>query len=98
MIATVTDERNSSAPFEPGTDQWATFRTTHSVLLIAHNITTLGRLLDVIPAFDNDVRIQLFITCTDGNWSGHAGSHARPSASMTRVSKVARPCLAAVDR
>jgi len=32
------------------------------------------------------------------NWSGHAGSHARPSASMTRVSKVARPCLAAVDR
>ncbi len=33
-----------------------------------------------------------------GNWSGHAGSHARPSASMTRVSKVARPCLAAVDR
>ena len=34
----------------------------------------------------------------EGNWSGYAGIQGRPSASMMRVSKNWRPCLAAVDK
>ncbi|MGW4528695.1 hypothetical protein ACWEN0_46855, partial [Amycolatopsis sp. NPDC004378] len=32
------------------------------MLLVAHNVTTLNRLLDVVPAFENDSRVQLVVT------------------------------------
>jgi len=54
-------------PFDSRTRQWVTVDADHSVLLVSHNITTLSRMLDIIPAFDNDPRIQLFITATAGD-------------------------------
>ncbi|MBE8519245.1 hypothetical protein ILP97_17280 [Amycolatopsis sp. H6(2020)] len=42
--------------------RWVTVSPERAVLLIAHNVTTLNRLLDVIPAFENDCRVQLVFT------------------------------------
>jgi hypothetical protein len=39
-----------------------TITPEHTVLLVAHNITTLNRLLDVTDLFDSDHRVQLYIT------------------------------------
>ncbi|WP_416968650.1 hypothetical protein [Streptomyces sp. 4F14] len=35
-----------------------------SVLFVVHNVTSATRLLDVLPLFHSDVRVQLFATCT----------------------------------
>jgi hypothetical protein len=34
------------------------------VLLVAHNVTSATRLLDVLPLFRDDLRVQLLATCT----------------------------------
>ncbi|SDM71435.1 hypothetical protein [Allokutzneria albata] len=44
---------------------WATVSPTRVVLVVLHNITTLTRMLDVLPVFDSDFRVQLVAT-----WSG----------------------------
>jgi hypothetical protein len=42
--------------------RWHTVTPVRIVVVVAHNVTTLTRLLDVIPAFDNDHRVQLVFT------------------------------------
>ncbi|MFE0062903.1 hypothetical protein ACFWZ5_43255, partial [Streptomyces sp. NPDC059003] len=44
--------------------RWATRGRTHKVLLIVHNVTSATRLLDVVPLFRDDLRVQLLATCT----------------------------------
>jgi hypothetical protein len=45
--------------------EWTTVRPRHTVLVVAHNVTTITRLLDVLPIFDSDFRVQVVVT-----WSG----------------------------
>ncbi|MFE6615200.1 hypothetical protein [Amycolatopsis sp. NPDC057786] len=45
------------------TANWATVAVRRRVLVIAHNVTTVTRLLDVLPAFENDFRVQVVFTC-----------------------------------
>jgi glycosyltransferase involved in cell wall biosynthesis len=44
---------------------WTTIHPERRVLVVAHHVTSLLRLLDVLPAFDSDTRIQLVFT-----WNG----------------------------
>ncbi|WP_369231768.1 hypothetical protein AB5J56_08930 [Streptomyces sp. R21] len=44
--------------------RWATRGRSRPVLLVVHNVTSATRLLDVLPLFDDDLRIQLLATCT----------------------------------
>jgi hypothetical protein len=43
-------------------DGWSTLPTRRAVLLVAHNATTMNRLVDIIGVFESDLRIQLAIT------------------------------------
>ena len=40
-------------------DQWTTVTPRRRVLIVVHNVTTITRLLDVLPAFDSDLRVQI---------------------------------------
>ncbi|MGW1407719.1 hypothetical protein [Streptomyces sp. NPDC002403] len=44
--------------------RWATRGTCLRVLVVVHNVTAATRLLDVLPLFDDDLRVQLLATCT----------------------------------
>ncbi|WP_328471876.1 hypothetical protein [Streptomyces sp. NBC_00448] len=44
--------------------RWATRGSCHRVLLVVHNVTAATRLLDVLPLFRDDLRVQLLATCT----------------------------------
>jgi hypothetical protein len=44
--------------------RWTTRSATLPVLLVVHNVTSATRLLDVLPLFRDDLRIQLLATCT----------------------------------
>ncbi|MEW2166053.1 hypothetical protein AB0912_24070, partial [Streptomyces sp. NPDC007084] len=37
------------------------------MLLVVHNVTSAGRLLDVLPLFHDDLRIQLLVTSTESS-------------------------------
>lgn len=43
--------------------RWATRGKTEKVLLVVHNVTSATRLLDVLPLFHDDLRVQLLVTC-----------------------------------
>ncbi|MGC9537345.1 hypothetical protein [Streptomyces sp. UG1] len=43
--------------------RWATRGQTRKVLLIVHNVTSASRLLDILPLFHDDFRVQLLATC-----------------------------------
>ncbi len=43
--------------------RWATRGQTQKVLLVVHNVTSATRLLDVLPLFHDDLRMQLLATC-----------------------------------
>ncbi|NUP15273.1 MAG: hypothetical protein HOZ81_04055 [Streptomyces sp.] len=43
--------------------RWATRGKTRKVLLVVHNVTSATRLLDVLPLFHDDLRVQLLVTC-----------------------------------
>ncbi|GGU31182.1 hypothetical protein [Streptomyces daghestanicus] len=43
--------------------RWATRGRTARVLLVVHNVTAATRLLDVLPLFHDDLRVQLLATC-----------------------------------
>ncbi|WP_232838473.1 hypothetical protein [Streptomyces geranii] len=47
--------------------RWATRGGTHKVLLVVHNVTSATRLLDILPLFDDDLRVQLLVTCTESS-------------------------------
>ena len=42
--------------------RWATRGHGHPVLLVVHNVTAATRLLDVLPLFHDDFRVQLLVT------------------------------------
>ncbi|MET8974178.1 hypothetical protein ABZX85_01030 [Streptomyces sp. NPDC004539] len=44
--------------------RWVTRVGCRRVLFVVHNVTSATRLLDVLPLFHSDVRVQLFATCT----------------------------------
>ncbi|MER5359664.1 hypothetical protein [Streptomyces sp. NPDC002785] len=44
--------------------RWATREKCLRVLVVVHNVTAATRLLDVLPLFDDDWRVQLLATCT----------------------------------
>ncbi|MFJ2647427.1 hypothetical protein ACIO1C_11940 [Streptomyces sp. NPDC087420] len=44
--------------------RWATRGRCRRVLLVVHNVTAATRLLDVLPLFRDDLRVQLLATCT----------------------------------
>ncbi|WP_181442588.1 hypothetical protein [Streptomyces tateyamensis] len=44
--------------------RWATRGRCACVLLVVHNVTSATRLLDVVPLFRDDLRVQLLATCT----------------------------------
>lgn len=51
-------------PVGADSGRWLTRTGCRRVLLVVHNVTSATRLLDVLPLFHSDVRVQLFATCT----------------------------------
>ncbi|MGW0736788.1 hypothetical protein [Streptomyces sp. NPDC002851] len=47
--------------------RWATRGRCRRVLLVVHNVTSATRLLDVLPLFHDDLRVQLLATCTESS-------------------------------
>ncbi|WP_234338424.1 hypothetical protein [Streptomyces sp. NRRL F-5727] len=51
-------------PVGEGASRWASRTTRRRVLLVVHNVTSAGRLLDLVPLFHDDFRVQLLVTST----------------------------------
>ncbi|MFF7587397.1 hypothetical protein ACFZCK_07900 [Kitasatospora purpeofusca] len=51
-------------PVGPDAARWATRGRCRRVLLVVHNVTSATRLLDVLPLFRDDLRLQVLATCT----------------------------------
>ncbi|WP_132878789.1 hypothetical protein [Tamaricihabitans halophyticus] len=64
------NEQPVEVPVGLRADQWVTVLPHRRILLIAHNVTTVTRLLDILPAFDSDPRIQIVVS-----WSGSDPFH-----------------------
>lgn len=47
--------------------RWATRGRTRKVLFVVHNVTSATRLLDVLPLFHDDFRVQSLVTCTESS-------------------------------
>ncbi|MFD0024587.1 hypothetical protein [Streptomyces sp. NPDC058382] len=54
-------------PVGDGAARWATRGKCLRVLVVVHNVTAATRLLDVLPLFDGDLRIQLLATCPESS-------------------------------
>ncbi|MFI8929979.1 hypothetical protein ACIG3E_20145 [Streptomyces sp. NPDC053474] len=46
---------------------WTSRSTSRRVLLVAHNVTSAGRLRDILPLFHDDFRVQLLATSTESS-------------------------------
>ncbi|MGA5067810.1 hypothetical protein ACPB9E_29220, partial [Streptomyces exfoliatus] len=51
-------------PVGEGSRQWTSRTAQRRVLLVVHNVTSAGRLLDLVPLFHDDFRVQLLVTST----------------------------------
>ncbi|MDQ0994406.1 hypothetical protein [Streptomyces sp. V3I7] len=51
-------------PVGPDSERWASRTAQRRVLLVIHNVTSAGRLLDVRSLFHDDFRVQLLVTST----------------------------------
>ncbi|MGW2486719.1 hypothetical protein ACWCV9_05785 [Streptomyces sp. NPDC001606] len=51
-------------PVGADAERWVTRVRCRRVLFVVHNVTSATRLLDVLPLFDGDLRVQMFATCT----------------------------------
>jgi hypothetical protein len=51
-------------PVGADSGRWVTRAGCRRVLFVVHNVTSATRLLDVLPLFDGDLRVQLFAACT----------------------------------
>ncbi|MFB7595723.1 hypothetical protein [Streptomyces sp. NPDC056160] len=51
-------------PVGEDAERWITRAGCRRILFIVHNVTSATRLLDTLPLFDGDLRVQLFATCT----------------------------------
>ncbi|MER7044653.1 hypothetical protein ABT391_07030 [Streptomyces jumonjinensis] len=47
--------------------QWLTVSPERTVLGVIHNVTSATRLLDLLSAFEGDLRVQTYFTCTDSS-------------------------------
>ncbi|MFD7071873.1 hypothetical protein ACFV97_32090 [Streptomyces sp. NPDC059913] len=65
--------------------RWATRKECLRVLVVVHNVTSATRLLDVLPLFDDDLRVQLLATCT--------GSSAFTAGTAELLAEVGVPVL-----
>ncbi|MGX7758874.1 hypothetical protein ACWQ06_09400 [Streptomyces angustmyceticus] len=54
-------------PVGEGAGRWVSRAAHRRVLLVVHNIASAGRLLDVLPLFHDDFRVQLLVTSTDSS-------------------------------
>ncbi|MGV9850852.1 hypothetical protein ACWDWU_19105 [Streptomyces sp. NPDC003442] len=54
-------------PVGEDSERWASRATSRRVLLVVHNVTSAGRLLDVLPLFHDDFRVQLLVTSTESS-------------------------------
>jgi hypothetical protein len=61
---TAGDAARLRVPVGADADRWSTRGGLRTVLLVVHNVTSATRLLDVLPLFRDDLRIQLRVTCT----------------------------------
>ncbi|MFB7914358.1 hypothetical protein [Streptomyces sp. NPDC056061] len=57
-------DRRVRVPVGDDAERWVTRGACLRVLVVVHNVTAATRLLDVLPLFDDDLRIQLLATCT----------------------------------
>ncbi|MGK5529528.1 hypothetical protein [Streptomyces sp. URMC 129] len=51
-------------PVGADAERWVTRRGCRRVLFVVHNVTSATRLLDVLPLFRDDPRVQMLVTCT----------------------------------
>ncbi|MFE3073821.1 hypothetical protein [Streptomyces sp. NPDC059247] len=51
-------------PVGEGSRRWTSRSTRRRVLLVVHNVTSAGRLMDLVPLFHDDFRVQLLVTST----------------------------------
>ncbi|MFI1797181.1 hypothetical protein ACH427_07450 [Streptomyces sp. NPDC020379] len=51
-------------PVGEDAERWRTRGRARKVLFVVHNVTSATRLLDVLPLFADDTRLQLLATCT----------------------------------
>ncbi|MZE52375.1 hypothetical protein GTY86_13920 [Streptomyces sp. SID5770] len=51
-------------PVGEGSPRWTSRTVRRRVLLVVHNATSAGRLLDLLPLFHDDFRVQLLVTST----------------------------------
>ncbi|MBV2355378.1 hypothetical protein KUM39_13520 [Streptomyces sp. J2-1] len=58
------EPRPLRVPIGEGSERWTSRQVSRRVLLVVHNVTSAGRLLDVLPLFHNDFRVQLLVTST----------------------------------
>ncbi|GAA0329833.1 hypothetical protein GCM10010319_02340 [Streptomyces blastmyceticus] len=63
-MARVTGEDRLRVPVGDDAERWTTRGRLRKVLFVVHNVTSATRLLDVLPLFDDDTRLQLLATCT----------------------------------
>ena len=49
-------------PVGPDGARWTTVKTERTVLVVAHTVTAVNRLADILPIFDGDRRVQLVFT------------------------------------
>jgi hypothetical protein len=58
-ISRVTDKSPVLVPISVRAARWTTVPPRRTVLLVTHNVTSLNRLLDIVPTFENDACVQL---------------------------------------
>ncbi|MFD7922155.1 hypothetical protein ACFV3R_23380, partial [Streptomyces sp. NPDC059740] len=54
-------------PVGKDSERWTSRRALRRVLLVVHNVTSAGRLLDVLPLFHDDFRLQVLVTSTESS-------------------------------
>ncbi|MFD7507194.1 hypothetical protein [Streptomyces sp. NPDC059850] len=54
-------------PVGEDAERWTSRAASRRVLLVVHNVTSAGRLLDVLPLFHDDFRVQLLVTSTESS-------------------------------
>lgn len=79
-------------PVGENSDRWASRTTSCRVLLVMHNVTSAGRLLDVLPLFHDDFRVQLLATSTESS----AFQARLPLVTSQARVHLTRECLPAV--
>ncbi|HWE89659.1 MAG TPA: hypothetical protein VG317_09395 [Pseudonocardiaceae bacterium] len=60
---TVSNTSWVKTPISIHASRWSTLPAQRIVLIVVHTVTSANRLLDVVPLFDSDLRVQLVFTC-----------------------------------